>query len=107
MEDFTNATPAEKVEAVLAVLREPCSRELVCKFAGVDPATIDEDAARSLEEVFRKWEVRQEPESQAPRYWVPMEEQIAVLARIGLETSSVRDRIINCGRAKYGRKKRT
>lgn len=103
MDRFSTAAPDERIEAVLAAVREPCTQDLVCKYAGVDLTDIDEDTSQRIAEIFRRSEVTREPRDEVAHYWVPPEQQPIVLERIAIEIETVRRHIASFGLKKYGR----
>src|SRR5689334_23243806 len=102
MDRFAESTPLVRLQAILAALREPCSRELIFKYADIDFANLDAESANAINQTLQQWEVQQEV-GQPSAYWISPEQQQEVLQRIGIEIDSVRRRIVSFGLLKYGR----
>lgn len=98
LEQFSSLTPTERVEAILATIREPMTKEGVLELADIDAHNLDAETARNINGLFERWK---QPGSDSPEgvaYWVPREEQEAVINRIGVDARSVHRRITSIGR---------
>jgi len=70
MEQFSQLSPADKVEAVLVAAMQPVSQQVALKWAGVDIDSLDDDAACQVKAVFKRW-ILQDTDPTAPLYVVP------------------------------------
>lgn len=93
--------PVRKVEAVLATVRQPVSKQMILDFAGVDLTQVDDAQRQEIEKIFEKWKV----DGSDDLFWVPTEQQAEVIQSIGVESKSVHGQItkIIMGRTGYGR----
>ena len=99
MEQFSQLTPAEKVEAVLAAENDPLSQQLALKWAGVDLDSLSEQDTRSVEAIFKRWQMTK---SESPLYYVPDASKHAIIERIGVDITTVQRRIANLGLEMWG-----
>lgn len=100
MEQFSQLTPADKIEAILAAALEPISRELALKWAGVNVHDLTESAASEVEQVFQRWKATLNPQSDL--YYVPEEHQRTVIDHIGVDANDVHTRIAQIGLETFG-----
>ena len=105
MNQFSSLPSEERIEAILAVVREPCTLDLVCKYAGVNLHEVDETIHQKIEDLFRRSKVPLPSGDERPRYWISPEQQSIVLERLAIDIETVRRNIASFGLERYGRNK--
>ncbi len=90
---FDNLTPAEKVEAVLAIVEEPVSSDMLFDVAGVDQDGLLEGEMLDILELLKRTDVTNSAIPSADtRHWIPPEQsgdRQAVFERLGLSEAGM------------------
>jgi hypothetical protein len=96
METFANLSTVKKVEALLAVAKEPVSKQQIMNWLGV------EDDMSGIDTMLSQFLVTSETEE--PKYWIAPDKQEEAIQRLNVDSKSVHKRIVEIAFGKLGMK---